>query len=69
VTIAGYIDVDTKKTGRSVGGVPVVLPEGLPGAADAFVLSYVSKRGARDFIRESLQGHGYAEGRDFLMCA
>lgn len=76
VTIAGYIDVDAKKTGKKVGGVPVIAPAELPalaeGAAAAdvpFVLGYVSSRGARDLIRAELQRHGYVEGRDFLMCA
>lgn len=69
VTIAGYIDVDVKKTGKVVGGVPVVGPEALPPAGTVFVLGYVSSRGARDLIRAELTRRGYVEGRDFLMCA
>jgi hypothetical protein len=34
-----------------------------------FVLGYVSSRGARELIRSELRDRGYAEGRDFLMCA
>ena len=69
VTIAGYIDVDAKKTGNIVGGVPVVAPESLPPAGTVFVLGYVSKRGAREDIRGQLVRRGYREGRDFLMAA
>lgn len=71
VTIAGYIDVDTKKTGRGIGGtgLPVIAPEALPAPGGIFVLGYVASRGAREWIRAALAARGYAEGRDFLMCA
>lgn len=71
VTIAGYIDVDAKKTGRGLGGtgVPVLGEDALPAPAQSFVLSYVSTRGARDYNREKLLAHGGVEGRDFLLCA
>lgn len=69
VRISGYIDIDAKKTGRTVGGVPVVAPDGLPAPGEAFVLGYVSSRGARELIRAALRSRGHVEGRDFLMCA
>jgi glycosyltransferase involved in cell wall biosynthesis len=69
--IAGYIDVDAKKTTPALGGVgvPVVSPDRLPPIGDSYILGYVSSRGARDLIREALKASGRAEGRDFLMCA
>ncbi len=71
VRIAGYIDVDVKKTGRGIGGTgrPVIEPEALPVAGEVFVLSYVTSRGARDYNRAQLNARGYREGRDFLLCA
>ena len=69
LAITGYIDIDPKKTGRSVGGLPVVAPTKLPGPSASFVLGYVATRGARDLIRTHLATVGYVEGRDFLMCA
>lgn len=69
VAIAGYVDIDPKKTNRSVGGVPVVAPAGLPPPSGAFVLGYVAAWGARELIRADLGRRGYVEGRDFLMCA
>ena len=77
LTIAGYIDVDAKKTGRGLGGtgVPVMAVEDLPeparsaGGGQVFVLSYVTTRGARDYNRAKLLARGYVEGRDFLLCA
>jgi glycosyltransferase involved in cell wall biosynthesis len=71
VQIAGYIDVDAKKTGRGIGGtgLPVLAPTDLPPPGRIFVLGYVSSRGARADIRAELVCRGYVEGRDFLMCA
>lgn len=69
VRIAGYIDVDPKKTGRTVAGVPVILPGQLPPPGRLMVLGYVASRGARDLIRAHLAARGYEEGRDCLMCA
>jgi len=71
VRIAGYIDVDVKKTGRGIGGTgrPVIAAEALPTAGGNFVLSYVTSRGAREYNRAKLVACGYVEGRDFLMCA
>jgi glycosyltransferase involved in cell wall biosynthesis len=71
VSIAGYIDVDVKKTGRGLGGtgVPVIGEDALPAPGEIFVLSYVASRGARDYNRAKLIARGYVEGRDFLLCA
>ncbi len=71
VRIAGYVDVDVKKTGRGLGGtgVPVIGEGALPAAGEIFVLSYVTTRGAREYNRAKLLARGYVEGRDFLMCA
>jgi len=69
VRIAGYVDVDRKKTGRLVGGVPVQDPAELPAPGARIVLAYVSSRGAREYIRAELERRGYGEGRDFLLCA
>jgi glycosyltransferase involved in cell wall biosynthesis len=69
--IAGYIDIDARKVTPAIGGTgaPVLAPAELPPAGEAFVLGYVASRGARELIRGELRTRGYAEGRDFLMCA
>ncbi|PTY00081.1 glycosyltransferase family 2 protein [Opitutus sp. ER46] len=69
IAIAGYIDVDAKKAGHVVGGVPVISPAELPPPGSRLILGYVSNRGAREYIREQLTATGHVEGRDFLMCA
>lgn len=69
ITIAGYIDVDAKKTGKKVGGVPIVAPTELPPVEESFILGYVGTRGARELIRQNLIASGRREGADFVMCA
>jgi len=69
VRVAGYLDIDRKKIGRLVGGLPVIAPAELPPPGEIFVLAYVASRGAREWERAALTERGYAEGRDFLMCA
>jgi glycosyltransferase involved in cell wall biosynthesis len=67
--IAGYIDIDPSKIGRSLRGRSVLAPGDIPSAPTCFVLGYVAKRGARDLARSHLQSRGFVEGRDFLMAA
>ncbi len=67
--IAGYVDIDPSKTGRSLAGRPVIPPAALPPPGAIFVLGYVASRGARELMRGELVRRGYVEGRDFLMCA
>jgi glycosyltransferase involved in cell wall biosynthesis len=69
ISIAGYVDIDPKKVGRAIAGTPVMRVDDLPGPSAAFVLGYVSTRGARELIRAALQARGFVEGGDFLMCA
>lgn len=69
IEVAGYVDLDVKKTGRRVGGVPVVGPRDLPPTGESFFLGYVGTRGAREVTRADLARCGRMEGRDFLMCA
>lgn len=69
VRFAGFIDIDAKKIGGRVGALSVISAAQLPPPAEAFVVGYVSARGARDLIRGALRAAGYTEGADFLMCA
>jgi len=70
LTIDTYVDIDpTKATRKAADGNPVITPAQLPPPGELFVLTYVSTRGAREFIRGQLAEHHYVEGRDFLVCA
>lgn len=69
VRLAAYVDVDPRKIGTRVAGVPVIGPDALPDPGDAFIIGGVGVRGARAFQRTLLHARGYVEGRDFLFAA
>lgn len=69
VRLAGFVDIDPRKIGQTVGGLVVRSPDDLPARCDAFVIGGVGARGARALIRERLEGSGFAEGEDFLLAA
>lgn len=65
-----WIDIDPRKIGNRIQGIPVVAPEALPAASSAtelpLVLIYVANHGARELIAAQLQELGYRRGTDFL---
>ncbi|NNF61698.1 MAG: glycosyltransferase [Gammaproteobacteria bacterium] len=60
-----WIDIDPRKIGNRLDGVPVVAPEWLE-RNRVFVLSYVSNHGAREDIAGTLHALGYRRGEDYL---
>ena len=60
-----WVDIDPKKIGNRLQGVPVVAPEWLRGRG-CFVLVYVTNHGAREEIGQSLEAMGYRRGSDYL---
>ena len=56
-----YVDIDPKKIGWRIAGVPVISAHEIP--ADVFVVIYVGKRGARRLIEDCLGD------RPYLACA
>jgi glycosyltransferase involved in cell wall biosynthesis len=69
IRLAGYIDIDPRKIGKHIDGRPVLPPERLPPAGQAFLLAGVGARGARELIAAQLLAHGWVEGEDFLLVA
>lgn len=67
VNIVAYADIDPRKIGRMVNGRPVLHRDELPAAGQAFCLSYVASRGAREEIGAFLRERGWEEGKDCLM--
>jgi hypothetical protein len=65
--IHGYVDIDPEKCGKVLRGRQVADPGQMPGPREAMVLGYVTKRGARELIREALKDRGFTEGKDFWM--
>jgi glycosyltransferase involved in cell wall biosynthesis len=71
--IAAYVDIDPRKVGQRIGprhaSAPVLGREAVPPAsspAAPFILSAVSRRGARDEIAATLAGLGYREGENWM---
>ena len=69
ICITHYVDIDPRKIGQTIHGRPVLAEDQLPGPDDAFVVSYVGSRGAREDIRQRLGARGFGEGIHFVMGA
>ncbi|MCJ2166097.1 MULTISPECIES: glycosyltransferase family 2 protein [unclassified Pseudodesulfovibrio] len=69
IEFAAYYDIDPRKIGHVIGGVPVIDRNDIPAPGAAFCLPYVGSRGAREDIAEFLGGRGYVLGRDYLPVA
>lgn len=61
-----WIDIDPKKTGRAIAGIPVHPPEWLQRTGSSFVLVWVTNHGAREEIGAFLAERGFVEGRDYM---
>ncbi len=66
--ISAWIDVDPARIGQSLDGAPIHKMQWLAEEHDPkpFVLIYIARHGARDYISHWLQTHDYKEGVDFL---
>ena len=69
VEVVAHVDVDPRKIGRRVHGVPVVGVEEGPRYADAFALGAVAGAEARARIRATVAEQGRREGVDFVAVA
>jgi glycosyltransferase involved in cell wall biosynthesis len=69
VRITAYVDIDPRKVGRRVDDAPVLAPGDLPRPGQAFVVSYVGSRDARELIDARLRALGYRAGVDYLLAA
>jgi glycosyltransferase involved in cell wall biosynthesis len=65
--IAGYIDADPLKANRGYNNLPVISPEEIPSVREAYIVSYVTNRGAREQIHAMLREKGFLEGNDFIL--
>lgn len=62
-----WIDIDPRKIGNRLRGVPVVDPDWLTTRQPRpFVLVYVTNHGARGLIAADLEALGFRQGEDFL---
>jgi glycosyltransferase involved in cell wall biosynthesis len=66
---AAAVDINPRKVGRTIHGVPIIPPESLPKPGEGFTVVAVGAPDARDEIRAWLLPRGYRELRDFLFLA
>jgi glycosyltransferase involved in cell wall biosynthesis len=71
--LVAFIDIDPKKIGRELRGLPIHAPTDLPGLWARFnrpvLLAAVGSRGARKLIRERLTAIGLKEAEDWWAVA
>jgi NADH/NAD ratio-sensing transcriptional regulator Rex len=69
VPLVAFIDIDPRKIGRKLRGVPILPPEELPAIWQRYrspvLLAAVGARGARALIRSRLESSGLREGLDW----
>jgi GT2 family glycosyltransferase len=62
-------EVNPRKAGRIIHGVPVIRHTAMGGPSDALLVIAVGVAGAREEIRHFLSGQGWIEGRDHIFVA
>lgn len=65
--IGAYLEIDPAKIGTTCNGIPVCGLDELPPRTEAYVVNYVSVRGAREELRQIFLAKGFTEGADFVM--
>lgn len=69
IEFAAYYDIDPRKIGHVVNGVPVRDRDVIPPAGEGFCIPYVASRGAREDIAAFLAGRGYVLGKNYIPAA
>jgi len=70
IQVRYLVEVNPRKIGKKIHGVPVVRAEDLPAPGDTgLILGAVGQKGARDNIRANLDPLGYCEGEDYIFIA
>jgi glycosyltransferase involved in cell wall biosynthesis len=66
VRAQAWVDVNPRRIGKTIWGLPVHPPVWLDREPRPFVLVYVTSHGARDEVAAALEGWGYRRGVDYL---
>lgn len=69
VHITRFIDVNPKKIGQRLEGIPVIAPETVGGPDGVHLIAAAGSKGARAEIRALLLAHDWREGDDFTCAA
>lgn len=65
--IGAFVDIDPSRVGSQFEGTPVIGLSELPARDSAYVVNFVSVRGAREELRNMFAGQGRLEGADYIM--
>lgn len=69
VEVQGFFEVNPRRVGEMIGGVPVAGPDEFGKRwREATLLSAVGVPGGRERVREAAASEGYHEGQDFWCC-
>jgi len=70
IRVRCLVEVNPRKIGKQIHGVPVVRAEDLPGMQDTgLILGAVGQKGARENVRANLDPLGFREGEDYIFIA
>lgn len=69
VVIKAWIDIDPRKLGNTVEGLPVLGRESMPRPGGGFFLAFLAGHGAAEELAEYLTAQGYVMGRDYLLAS
>lgn len=69
IRIRAYCDVDPRKIGKTIRGLPVLARTEIPGPDECFALPFVASVGAREDIAGYLQARGFLLGRGYIPAA
>lgn len=69
VPVESIIDIDPRKIGHKMRGIPIYGPDMLSYTPRFFIICAVGSANARRLIREELARRGYGEQRDFICAA
>ncbi len=69
VEVASFLEVDLRKIGRRIDGIPVVDWRSLGRPGEHHLVAAVGAKGAREAIRAALEAAGWIEGEHFTCAA
>lgn len=69
VRIIAYVDVDPRKIGKPIRGIPVLARNEMPGPDGCFALPFVASVGAREDICGYLEERGFVLGEQYVPAA
>jgi glycosyltransferase involved in cell wall biosynthesis len=66
IDIGAYVDIDPARVGSEIDGVLVIALSDLPPKESAYVVNFVSVRGAREELQKLLESKGFEHGPDYI---